>query len=177
MMLMAAFHPLPTFPQPIKRNGMSITVTYSSTRREVWRFYWQAWKRRFWKMHLAIFLIVLVLGSFATFGRLPRDAAELAAVSVTALIPLALMALYPMLMFKPQSRVLTVDEHGITTTIGKHKNKSVAWPEIAEVQNQGQAVVIQRRNLNAFIVPARAFRSPAEKQSFAEFVGAHAKER
>jgi hypothetical protein len=173
----AAFDPLRTLPNLITTSGMSITVHYSSTRREVWGFYWQLWKKRLWKMHFVIFVAVLVFGSFATFGRLPRDAAEFVAISVIALIPIVLFALYPMLMFKPQMRVLTVDEDGIATTIGRHKNKSVAWAEIAEVQDNGEAVVIQRRNLNAFIVPTRAFGSPDEKLSFEEFVRAHTQTR
>jgi hypothetical protein len=152
---------------------MSITVRYSSTRREVWGVYRQLWKRRLWKIHVFIFVAVIVFGSFGTFGRLPRDAAEFVAVAVTALIPIALLALYPMLMFKPQQRVLTVGEEGIATKIGRH-NKLVAWAEIANVRDEGKALVIQGRNLNAFIVPARAFDSPDERLSFEEFVKAHA---
>ena len=151
---------------------MSITVQYSSTRREVWGLYLQLWKRRLWKIHLVIFVTTFVVGSFATFGRLPNDAAELLAIVVSALIPISLLTAYPMLMFKPQTRVLTVDESGITTTIGPYTNKSVVWAEIAEVQDNGQAVIIQRRNLNAFIVPARAFSSSDEKLAFEEFVRA-----
>src|SRR4051812_29491048 len=121
---------------------MSITVHYSSTRREVWGFYWQLWKRRLWKIHLVILLFVVVFGSFATFGRLPVDVPEFVAIAVTALIPIALLALYPMLMFKPRMRVLTVDADGIATTIGRH-DKSVSWAEIADVQDNGEALVIQ----------------------------------
>jgi hypothetical protein len=128
-------------------------------------------------MHLVIFVTIGVFASFATFGHWPHDAAELFAVIGMALIPIALLASYPMLMFKPQTRVLTVDDDGIVTTIGRHKNKSVAWAEIAEVRDNGEALVIQRRNLNAFIVPARAFGSPDEKRSFEEFVRAHAQVR
>jgi hypothetical protein len=155
---------------------MSITVHYSSTRREIRAFYWQLWKRRLWKMHLAIFVAIVVFGSFASFGHLPRDVAELVAILVTALNPKALLALYPMLMFKPQMRVLTVDDDGIATTIGRH-NKSVPWADIAEVQNNGEALVIQGRNLNAFIVPARAFDRPDERLSFEEFVRARVQPR
>ena len=153
---------------------MSITVHYSSTRGEIWRFYRQLWKERLWKSHLAIFVTIIVFGSFGAFGRLPRDVSELVIMSLIAVIPIALLAFYPMLMFKPQRRTLTVDECGITTTIGRHQNKSVAWAEISEVQGHGDALVIQRRNLNAFIVPGRAFSSLEEKRSFEELVRANA---
>jgi hypothetical protein len=155
---------------------MSISVHYSSTRREVWGFYWRLWKQRLWKMHLVIFVAVAVSGSFATFGRLPRDFPEIIAIVLTALIPIILLALYPMLMFKPQVRVLTVDDDGITTTIGRH-NKSLAWAEIADMQNNAGALVIQGHNMNAFIVPERAFDTPEERLSFEAFVRAHAEER
>jgi hypothetical protein len=155
---------------------MSISVQYYSTRREVWGFYWRLWKQRLWKMHLVIFVAVAVSGSFATFGRWPRSVPEFIAIVLTALVPIVLLTLYPMLMFKPQMRVLTVDDDGIATTIGRH-NKSLAWAEIADVQDNGGALVIQGRNLNAFIVPARAFDTPGERLSFEEFVRAHAQAR
>lgn len=155
---------------------MSITVQYSSTRREISGFYWRLWRKRLWKMHLAIFACVVIFGSFATFGRLPSNAFEAVAITVTALITVALLALFPMLMFKRQTRILRVDHDGIVTSIGRH-NKSIVWADIANVEDNGEALVIQRRNLNAFIVPARAFSTPDERLSFAEFVRSHAQER
>jgi hypothetical protein len=152
---------------------MSISVEYSSTRREVWGLYWRMWQQRLWKMHLLIFVAAAVAASFAAFGRLPRDVPELLAIVLTGLIPTALFALYPMLMFKPQMRVLTVDDDGIDTTIGKRK-QSLGWVEIADVRSSGEALVIQRHNLNAFIVPARAFDTPEARSSFEAFVRTHA---
>jgi hypothetical protein len=152
---------------------MSISVQYSSTRREVWGFYRRLWQQRLWKMHLVIFLAAAISASFAIFDDWPRNALQYLTVGLLGLIPLVLLAFYPMVMFKPQMRVLTVDDEGIATTIGK-RNGSVPWGEIASVGNNDDgALVIQGRNLNAFIIPTRAFDTPESRSSFEDFVRAH----
>lgn len=152
---------------------MSISVQYASTRREVWGFYRRLWKQRLWKIHSVIFVGAAISASFAIFGGWPRNAREYLVVGLIGVASPTLFALYPMFMFKPQTRVLTVDEDGIVTTIGK-LNGSIAWSEIASVRNNDDgALVIQRRNLNAFIVPRRAFNSPEARSSFEDFVRTH----
>ena len=46
----------------------------------------------------------------------------------------------------------------------------IPWDEIREVREHGDSLVIQRRNLNAFIVPARAFESQEAKLQFRDFI-------
>jgi hypothetical protein len=139
----------------------------------VWGFYRRLWQQRLWKMHLIIFLTVTISASLAICRGWPRSAPEYLAMGLIGLVPLILLALYPMVMFKPQTRVLTVGDEGIATTIGK-RNASIPWGEIASVRsNDDGALVIQRRNLNAFIVPTRAFETPESRSSFEDFVRAH----
>jgi len=149
--------------------GMSLSVTYSSMRREVMRLYWVIWRQRLWKMHIAIFVAALTLLSLAMFGGWPAGVAQLATVFLLGLAPILLLALYPVLVFKPHTRILTVDDKGIATTIGK-RSQVLAWEDIADVKNCGDSLIIQRRNLNAFIVPVRAFETNEARSSFETFV-------
>ena len=134
--------------------GMSISVQYSSTRREVWSDYSRMWRERLWKLHFFVFGATSIFASFWIFGGWPNDIPQVGSALLMGLVPLLLLAIYPMMMFKPQRRLLTVTSDGISTTIGKH-NKKLDWAEIADVRNSDDALIIQNRNLNAFIVPAR----------------------
>lgn len=149
--------------------GMSISVTYASMRREVMAHYWNLWRQRLWKVHAAVFVATATLGSLAMFGGWPANVAQLAITFLLGILPLLLLALYPMLLFKPQTRVMTVDDEGIATTIG-NRSQVLAWDEIANVKSRSDSLIIQRHNLNAFIVPARAFETSADRASFEDFV-------
>jgi hypothetical protein len=76
-----------------------------------------------------------------------------------------------MIQFKPQTRTLTVDEHGISTTIGT-KSGVRKWNEIRSVTDEGAAIVIVGTNKNAFIIPARAFDSDAGRVDFLDSANA-----
>jgi len=76
-----------------------------------------------------------------------------------------------MLAFKPQPRLLMVDTRGIETTIAE-KTKSTPWSEVATVNDEGHVIVIQLHNLNAYLVPSRAFASAAERLKFLDFATA-----
>lgn len=95
--------------------------------------------------------------------------AALATVIAIGALPLVGMALFPMLTFKPQERTLLVNERGIETTVGTISG-SVPWQDIQEVREDGDYLVIQGRNKNAFIVPPRAFQTAQAKSEFRDFV-------
>lgn len=150
---------------------MSISINYASQRNEVWQWYWRTWRRSLWKTHFSIFIAVVVVASLGIFGGVPTGWTGLALVGAIGILPLAGFVLFPMLKFKPEVRTLAVDGEGIATTIGK-RSATIPWAEIADVREDGDALIIQRRNLNAFIVPARAFRSAEAKLQFRDFVKA-----
>jgi hypothetical protein len=67
-------------------------------------------------------------------------------------------------MFKPELRTLSFDQNGLRTKIGK-KSGSVSWKEIESITDSEDTIVISRKNLNAFLVPQRAFQSAQERAS------------
>jgi hypothetical protein len=76
-----------------------------------------------------------------------------------------LFAFYPLAMFKPQERQLTIDGAGIETSIGTRHGR-VEWDDVSEIADQDGVIVVQRTNGNAFLIPARAFATPAERRNF-----------
>jgi len=68
------------------------------------------------------------------------------------------MFLFPQLMFKPHTRVIVFDESGIQTRIGK-KTGNVPWRDIENIEDDSETICIRGKNLNAFLVPRRAFQS------------------
>ena len=48
---------------------MPLTVEYSSMRAEVWSWYWRAWKRRLWRIHLLLFVMTALSVYLQTFTK------------------------------------------------------------------------------------------------------------
>jgi hypothetical protein len=142
------------------------TVRYRSTRREIWSWYWRMWRRKLWFIHA----LVLVFCSWATLDFLARrdatlSVSDLIIAALVGAICIAWFPIYPLLRFKPEERTLTIDEQGWSTTIGKISGTR-AWKAVRSVEKEGEAIVITGRNLNALIVPRRAFASDAERDEF-----------
>src|SRR5258708_5188235 len=126
---------------------MSYSLSYRSSRSEVWHWYWTAWRARLWRVHLlvAAFLALMlpdILGVPVTisshvlcfFGALP---------AVTFFF-----ALWPQVMFKSKERTLLVGPDGWSTKIG-NKSGARRWAEIASVQEARDSVVITSTTGNA----------------------------
>lgn len=159
--------------KPSQIVSMAISISYASRRDEVWQWYWRAWRQGLWRTHACVFLITASLGALALYGGWPNNAVEWAIVLSIGLLPLAFFALFPMIKFKPHTRTLVVSESGIDTTVGKLSG-TVPWEDISCVREDGGKLIIQRRNLNAFIIPERAFETSEARLEFRDFVQARA---
>jgi hypothetical protein len=148
---------------------MIISVRYESRRSEVWQWYWRTWRRSLWRFHLAIFLLISSTATSLMYGKVPSTVAGYILIIAIGLIPLIGFALWPMIKFKPQTRTLTVNESGIETSIGD-KNVKVGWDEFTYFKREASLIVIQRRNLNSFLVPSRAFKTENDEEEFQSFV-------
>jgi YcxB-like protein len=103
------------------------------------------------------------------YGKLPSTIAGYILIIAIGLIPLIGFALWPMIKFKPQTRTLTVNESGIETSVGDKKGK-VSWNEFIYFKREPGLIVLQRRNLNSFLVPSRAFKTENDEEEFQSFV-------
>lgn len=144
-----------------------MTITYYSSRREVADWYWFMWRRsttlklRQLCIAAGVFMTAWLFQIRATVSPMARG---LVATAVT-LVALAFLPLYPLLMFKPQERRLTIEEEGVSTSIGALHGK-VPSREVAEIVSRGDTLYIVRNNLNAFVIPLRAFATDDQRDAF-----------
>jgi hypothetical protein len=145
-------------------NKTEYALRYASTRAEVWRAYWREWTRLsgLWRFHV---LIGLALGFvWADRGALHAFSAKhfaIAALATTA-TSIALLALWPQIRFKPQTRLLILNAEGFATTIGRQSAQR-RWHDIARVEDHGRTILLVGKNGNAMIIPPRAFAQEADR--------------
>ena len=143
---------------------MSYNLRYRSSRAEVWRWYWRAWRSRLWFMH--VFFAAALSFSIVQLQHLPANAVTLLLVYVATLpITIFCFALWPQLAFKNDERVLSVGPDGWSTTIGK-RTGSRRWSEVSSVQAAQDSIVITSSSGNALVVPGRAFLDHGVMQQF-----------
>jgi hypothetical protein len=145
---------------------VSIELSYTSHRVEVWRWYWKTWRRKLWVVHLALAVAICYV-AIQSRRTEPIEVAVAKGALMSALAIVGLIA-YPQLMFKPQVRTLAVDESGVSTKVGRRSGRR-AWREISSIVDDGGYIVMATRK-GAFIVPPRAFRSDIERSEFLRFV-------
>jgi hypothetical protein len=143
---------------------MALILKYRSSRPEIWRWYWRAWRRPrgLWRMHLLIFALVVGSMLLNRSRRRPLTPTDLGLSAAIGLLAVAWLPLWPMIRFKPQERVLNLNEQGASTTIGS-KSGTVPWSKIASIEDSGDAISVTRTNGNAFVIPNRAFSSSDER--------------
>jgi hypothetical protein len=147
---------------------MTFRVQYASRQREIWAWYWRAWRQRLWKSHLLIFLIAAVTTGLCVQGNNQLSPMSILLGLVGGLVSVLFLLMYPQLMFKPQVRTLEVSQRGISTTIGRRSARR-SWTEVQSVSEDEGNIIILGRNGNAFVVPPRAFASTDERQRFLSF--------
>jgi hypothetical protein len=154
------------------------TLQYSTTRAELWRWYWRAWRRPagLWRFHVLIGIIV-ALGMAEIRGPGRFSWIETAvAVAVGTACCMVLLPLWPQIKFKPQLRTLKVDQKGFETSIGRLQGVQ-RWEDIREVHDDGESIVLTTQGGNAMLIPRRAFGGPSDRQQFfADVVRWHTRE-
>ena len=144
-------------------HASEVTLSYSSTRHELATWYWRMWKKKLWKVHIVCLVISLTVVVFAA-GHWPPSTMEITRGLVVGAAVVLFLILFPQMMFKSQVRTLVFDRNGIRTKIGK-KTGTISWQEIDNISDTEGTIVISRKNLNAFLVPQRAFQSEQERVS------------
>jgi hypothetical protein len=147
---------------------MHFKIEYSSRRKEIWNWYWRAWRERFWKIHLIVILLVVGTGCFYANIQGTLSATTFLLSLCLGFLLILGMVIYPQVMFKSQLRTLEISPDGISTTRGTCSAKRT-WNDIQSVSDQDGNIVVLGRNGNAFIVPPRAFASMEEFQRFLSF--------
>lgn len=142
------------------------TLTYRSSRLEVWRLYWRSWRKKLWRLH--------ALFAAAPAGLFITHSAPLAhkllqwGYGWLAMFPLVVLGFssWPQIRFKRSERWLAVGPSGWSSRIGNLAG-SKSWNEVASVELGEGCVLLVSMGGNALIVPARAFADAALMMQFA----------
>jgi hypothetical protein len=143
---------------------MDHTLRYRSTRAEIWRWYWRAWRARLWKIHVLVAGVAAFICA-ATFPGQVTLTHYLVSFGVTFPIVVLFLSLWPQIMFKSKERVLIVGHQGWSTQIGKQSG-SRSWAQVATVQTTPNSIVLVGITGNALIIPSRAFTDSASRTQF-----------
>jgi hypothetical protein len=149
---------------------MAITLTYRSTRDELLRWYGRLWLSRLWKYHLVIFVVVFLADLFISgFPRIGNNTSFIIRALLASFAVIAILVIYPQIMYKPNMRTLTVNDQGINTNIGARSGE-ISWLEIISIEEANKCICISSQTGNAFLVPDRAFKSVADRSYFLDEV-------
>ena len=138
------------------------TVRYSSSRPEVWSWYWKSWRQKLWIFHV----LIAALLTFMIAGKNGIGSMGVCFLVVLPITTLVLAAV-PQVLFKHTERILRVTPAGWHTQIGKRVG-SRRWTEVASIKDDAGNIVITGKNQNALIVPPRAFPDTSFREQFLE---------
>ena len=88
--------------------------------------------------------------------------------AVAILFALIIIMGIPVISFitaKTQKRVLSINDEGIKTRIGKQEGK-ILWKTVDSIKTTQDRILITGRNANAFTIPASAFNDSEHRQQF-----------
>ena len=149
-------------------------IKYNTIKSELVAFYIRQWKAYLWKIHLAVFVGISLFVYILKTSRGADSTEAIIPSLISGLIPIGLMFLFPIIMHKPQPRLLEVNEEGIETIIGKKSGK-IEWSKIASYENSDGVIYIVGSNMNGFMIPERAFETTASRDEFVTFLQNHIK--
>ncbi len=149
---------------------MSYALRYRSSREEVWRWYWRAWRTKLWRIHV---LAAVVIAWVVTFLAVPPFQLGLALVSFVVVLPIVvlLFAAWPQLAFKSKERAVSIGPDGWSSQIGR-SGGARTWGEVASVIEGSGTLAITGKNGNALIIPQRALAGQGDWHQFVKDVQA-----
>ncbi len=146
---------------------MPMTVEYAIKRGELWQWYWMTWRRRLWRFHLLLLVMVTAVSFLCAPKGTPTSNIVENAV-VFGIAGIGFLIAYPQPLFKAEARRLTLTKEGLDTVIGRRSGKRT-WSEIRSISDEGGYLIFTVKSGNAFLVPSRAFASGEARTSFVAF--------
>jgi hypothetical protein len=149
--------------------AFAMTIHYALKRKDIWDAYWFTW-RNGWKLKVAQ-LFITGCAFFVTkqwlSGGGPATTSQLAISFGVALLSILWLPLYPLVLYKPHQRMLTIGPEGVVTSIGDRSGE-VPWIAIDRVQLDGDRLYVVGKSGNSFAIPGAAFPSHEERKRFAD---------
>lgn len=126
------------------------TLRYRSSRADIWRMYWRAWRKKLWVIHVIAAAEIAWLCSDNSLHSMAGWFALWLAIVVAG------FAAFPQILFKPQERTLVLTPEGWSTIIGR-KSGAMSWTAICGLVDTPEELLIVGNHGNAMVVPQRAF--------------------
>ncbi|WP_233841568.1 YcxB family protein [Dyella sp. 2HG41-7] len=145
-------------------NDTTYSLRYSSSRIEVWRWYWRAWRSKYgwWHLLIAAGITWDTLDSQGGAFHLSTFLLRYVWILPTVVV---VMAAWPQIAFKSQERLLDVGPEGWSTRIGK-KSGSRTWRMVGSIRSNDEVICIVSTTGNALLIPKRAFQSGLSREAF-----------
>jgi hypothetical protein len=142
-------------------------IRYKANRSDVWRAYWYTWRHstRLNVLRLVVFAWMFFVAHAWLRGAVTAPGWRVAGAGGVASVVMLLLAVYPLLRFKPNERTLSISPTGIVTAIGKQRGE-IPWGRIARVALVEERLYILGKSGNAFVFPRDAFASDTERTEF-----------
>lgn len=144
-------------------------IRYSTTKQEVFRWYMKRWKHKLWMYHAIILAVILFTFSGESGSAGAMTAKPLFIALIYAVSALAFMGAFPLLVHRRKERILSVDDEGIRTTMGRQSG-IMKWGRVGSVREEAGYIHIIGKNRNEFIIPDRAFKDKAGRKAFLAFI-------
>jgi hypothetical protein len=144
---------------------MEYKLNYSTTRTELFIWYWKVWRAYLWKIHLILVLLLSISIGLFGFDWNITDYKIIPLSIIIFFIILLISIIYPQIMYKSSIRELKTDKSGIYTVIGKEIG-TVNWNEIQKIEVVSNSIALIGKSYNAFVVPRRAFNNEEQYQQF-----------
>ncbi len=144
-----------------------MTIEYTATPKDIAALYSYA-RKHSPRMQLVIYGFPLLVGALTLLFRTSNGRLHAADLAIAAAWTAGLFMFLPLflrLRTKKEVRTLTIGPSGISTRIGK-RSGDIPWEKIARVDITDEHIFIMRTNLNAFVVPRRAFSDDKQRAEF-----------
>lgn len=140
------------------------SLRYGSSRADVWRWYWRAWRAKYWWWHLLMAAVITWESLAIQDSHVQLSTFLLRFLWVTPTL-VALLAAWPQVAFKSQERLLEVGPEGWFTRIAK-KSGSRTWRMVGSIQDNDEIISIVSTSGNALLIPKRAFQDEVSREAF-----------
>jgi hypothetical protein len=149
-------------------DNKATTIEYTSTRKDLGVLYSYLLKHSFKMRCLILALVILPGGVPVLLELLSGQRVPLQNWIIGLIVGVAIYFAYPWYFrrtAKKDKRTLSISPVGITTQVGS-KHGEIAWSQVENLWVTQEYVFIVRGNLNAFVIPKRAFRDDEERIAF-----------
>lgn len=149
-----------------------LSVDYTLTRAQVWRWYSQLWLKSLWPIDLGLAFLAFVVVAELSSNIHTLSPTALGASAAAALLLLTLSPVIGVGEGVAWPTSLHASPSGIDAPVPRMTSGTqqthVSWADITAIDDFEGGLALRGRSRSAFIIPRAAFASQAERDAFAQ---------